>query len=73
MEHSHNSTAQQKLGIIYPGLSHIHLIQTLKILTLIIEEDPNIKTNNKNSPTCTLHVPWQNINLCKVVQAKENP
>ena len=31
-----HSMVQQKLGIIYVGLSHIHLIQTLKILTLKI-------------------------------------
>ena len=34
MKQSHNSMVRQKLGIIYVTLSHIHLIQILKILTL---------------------------------------
>ena len=34
MAHSHYSMVRQKVGIIYAALSHIHPIQTLKILTL---------------------------------------
>ena len=33
-------------------------------------EDAKIKTNNNKSPTCTLHAPGNNINLCKVLQEK---